>query len=943
MRELAPVAAAILLVSSTLLAQTPQQPVFRTDVELIEVDVTVLGDDGQPLEDLRGPEFAVTIDGQPRRVVEAQYISLRPDRSDARAADEAPPEVFYSSNSVRRLAGSAAPGRLILIAFDRDNVAFGEGRHAARAAARFLDTLHPADKVGFVSVPQPGPMVDFTSNHRLVREELERTAGLAHPPQRLLNIGVHEAFALVHHTDARAEDEVLARFCGQFRLGTVQFEECALAIRAEAGMIVQEVTIRTDQAIRALETMVRALRDVDGPKALVWISEGLVLEGAGAELTTLERLAATARVSIHIVMLDAPLADVSVSEPSPTAREDRDLQVRGLELLAARTRGALFHAYQSADPVFKRIDDELAGYYLLGVEALPSDRDGRAHTIDVSVRRRGTQLRARRVFEVAPPVEANERAEDRLVRTLRSPFAVTELPLRLATYVYQDPDSAKVRVLVATEVGRDERRPTDLTLGYALIDRTGAVAASGIERVTIESVDTPAGPVAQHVSTLLIDPGTYTLKRAAVDDGGRRGSVEHVVQAWQMSDVPFAIGDLLLADMPPAAGQPLEPPVEARLSSGHLAAYTEIYADDPGAFDDTQVRIEVATAEGRPAEASAPARLTVGGSPTNRRVTAIVPLPTLPPGAYIARAVVMRGGSEIANLSRPFIVASTPAADASAARPPAVAADAATTVPPPPAAIAALLSTPRAPFEREALLASDVIGFFMNVLDRGRPSLRATTARVRAGNLTGAGRAAFETGDQMAAAFLRGLELLAQGQPAQAATQFVAALSIEPDFAPAAFYLGACYASAGRDPEATTAWRRALLGADKPPIGYLALSDALVRLSEPALAVAPLRDALATWPDDDEIRRRLALAHALAGQYAEALDIVEPYLAEHLTDHEALLVALHALYLSHLQGRPLVEAEQARERMAKYAEAYAAGGGPHAPMIAAWVEVVAGS
>lgn len=48
-------------------------------------------------------------------------------------------------------------------------------------------------------------------------------------------------------------------------------------------------------------------------------------------------------------------------------------------------------------------------------------------------------------------------------------------------------------------------------------------------------------------------------------------------------------------------------------------------------------------------------------------------------------------------------------------------------------------------------------------------------------------------------------------------------------------------------------------------------------------------------------------------------------------------------YESHLQGNRLGGAEQARERMAKYAKAYAGGGGTHAPMIAAWVEVVAGS
>ena len=89
------------------------------------------------------------------------------------------------------------------------------------------------------------------------------------------------------------------------------------------------------------------------------------------------------------------------------------------------------------------------------------------------------------------------------------------------------------------------------------------------------------------------------------------------------------------------------------------------------------------------------------------------------------------------------------------------------------------------------MLTAEVIGFFMDQVDKGRPALKAVTSEVRAGNLTGAGRRAFETGDQMAAAFLQGLDLFAQSKWNQAATQFSAALSSAPDFAPAAFYLGA--------------------------------------------------------------------------------------------------------------------------------------------------------
>ena len=41
----------------------------------MEVDVTVVDAKGMPVRDLRAPEFTVTVDGQPRRVVSAEFIS----------------------------------------------------------------------------------------------------------------------------------------------------------------------------------------------------------------------------------------------------------------------------------------------------------------------------------------------------------------------------------------------------------------------------------------------------------------------------------------------------------------------------------------------------------------------------------------------------------------------------------------------------------------------------------------------------------------------------------------------------------------------------------------------------------------------------------------------------------------------------------------------------
>jgi VWFA-related protein len=924
----------LLGVCSTAWAQDPQRgPTFRGGIEVIEIDVSAVDGDGRPVTDMLGPEFTVTVDGRPRKVLNAEFISSGPPPGfRANAADK--PEAPFSSNA------AAGRGRLVLIAVDRDSITFGDGRHVAAAAERFLDALAPEDKVGFLTVPMPGPFLDFTTNHALLRKSFSDIVGLSHRPETRFNVGVYEAFAITNHSDALVEQRALDRACGGLRPTSVEYQTCQIELRAQASGVVTEIRYRVRNSTDAIESILQGLIEVEGTKSLVWITEGLVIEGAGGELAALERLSAAARTTVNIIMIDQLIpGEISERVQSPTLKQDRDLEVRGLELLASMTRGALFRVSANPDAAFRRISDELSGYYLLAVEAEPTDRNGQRHPIKVSVRRRGVTLRSRREFQVVTEtVAAKESTDARLARTLRSPFAATELPLRLATYAYQDPDSAKVRVLVATEIEHTSQNASDVVLGYVLTNRDGKVALSGTQKATLTPVEGLQGPLLEHASTFTIEPGSYMLKVAAVNGEGKRGSVEHPLQAWQMQGVPFAIGDLMLADNPPAASGSLRPPVEARLSAGRLAAYLEMYANQPEFFSSVQVRLEVAANETGPALASGVAEPAVMKDPKSRVVLVSMSLGELPPGQYVARAIVTRGSEKVGQLSRPFHI--TQASAAARVAPGGSGTAAAGSVAGGAPSLLRTMLPPTAPFERNDLLKSEVVGFFMDVLDRGRPALKSTTALVRSGKMEGTGLQALESGDQLAATFLRGLELYSKGDLNQAATQFSAALRVSPDFAPASFYLGACYAAAGRDKDAATAWRRALLGPDKTSVEYAALGDALMRLGDPQQAIAPLAEAVAKWPEDDEVRRRLALAYAAVPQHKDALATIEPYLAKHPTDHEALLIATHAIYASTLQGQPLMGEREDRERMDKYARAYAAAKGPHASLVTTWAGYV---
>ena len=67
-----------------------------------------------------------------------------------------------------------------------------------------------------------------------------------------------------------------------------------------------------------------------------------------------------------------------------------------LEAVAAATGGAMFTIAMNADRALARIESELSGYYLLGVESAAADGDGKPHSLRVEVSRRGVTVRAGR-------------------------------------------------------------------------------------------------------------------------------------------------------------------------------------------------------------------------------------------------------------------------------------------------------------------------------------------------------------------------------------------------------------------------------------------------------------------------------------------------------------------------------------------------------------------
>jgi VWFA-related protein len=894
---------------------TAKGPTFRTGIELVTVDVGVSDERGRPVTDLLPPDFVVKIDGEVRKIVSAEQIRIDVEAAKKQAKDEAETETFFTSNL------TPPNGRMIIIAVDQSNIRPGAARPLLSSAAKFLDRLSPADKVAFIAYPQPGVAVDFTTDHAKVRNAMSRVTGIQSRHRGRFNIGLWEAKAIIDNHDEITRRTVVMRECAMMQ--GPDLERCERDVELEAGDIMTAQRLDTTMALRGLQDLLTDLAFIDGSKNMILLSEGLILEGVGGELDEIVRLAAIGRVSINVLLMDVPRFEVTQSQLPPSAGEDRELQVQGLENLAGLSRGALFRVIGTGDAIFDRLASEMSAYYLLGVEQASRDRDGKRHRIDVEVKRRNVNVRSRRAFVLSTAVAGRATPEDRLLTALKTPFAVSEVPVRLTSYSYQDANSQKVRVLLAADVGQAGAPPGEYTIGYVLIDDQGNVASSGQEKRKLERADAHPGSPLNFIAAMVVDPGNYHVRFGVVDSEGRRGSVIRDVHAWKTVGEEFAVGDLMVGGLPTTA-QPLRPQVEPRVLDGRLAAYVELYATVPETFKDTTVIVEVADGDGGEALTGGVAQMLPAKEETGSRIAqAVVTARMLPPGRYVARATISRGGKPAGVLLRPFILEPSPAGTA----------DEGVAVVVPMSLIASITR-----FDRAVMLKPDVLSAVLDAAQRLSPTLKEAWVEARAGRYGPAALDALSNGDQPAAMFFRGLDLLHKGQHEQAATQFQNAAGPRRDYFPAAFYLGALLAGAGRDQDAAGVWQLGMGKEPRPSFVYTLFADARLRQGQASSVIDVLKPALAATPGDDQIAKRLAMAYVMTGHYADALPVLEGYLAKNPSDPEALFSAIMAKY--EVASRAKVSlSDGERAVLTRYARAYK---GPQQALVSKYLEALQG-
>ncbi len=529
------------LLTAVVLYALSQEPSFRANTRLVEVNVIVHDRSGRPVADLRRDEFTVLDRGKPQKIA---FFSMYAGDT-ARPATEQRPANVYSNRAIN---GADAPSGATIVLLDGLNTAFEDQKQVRQGVIKFLEQVRAEDRIALYSLGREVRVLhDFTNSpERLLKAvakyrervpvELEASeATLAEPTSSSDNVSY----------PGSPEDDTLDQFLQGMQDRISDFRNTERALRTLA----------------ALEAIANHVAALPGRKNLVWISGSFPFTlGLGPindqfqdrrtfleEAQQVGRALSNANVAIYPVDARGTAPDRSLTASSDARSSQRgmgslvhkptpmDQNLDSLRLLADRTGGRAFFNTNDFRGAIARALDDAKVTYTLGFYP-DSDADGKYHELKVKVNRSGVEVRYRKDYLAAvegTPLPESWKAQ--VERAMVSPVSSAQIGME----VRLEANAAKARSyrLRVRLDGADlplERKQDqwtgNLDLQVAQLRADGTVANVARSPLTISlPEDQVKSVLAQGLHlTLSVEPaaGVELVQVMALDEAhGRIGSV----------------------------------------------------------------------------------------------------------------------------------------------------------------------------------------------------------------------------------------------------------------------------------------------------------------------------------------------------------------------------------------------------------------------------------
>ena len=566
------VAAALMVNQITAMAQSLSPasraaPPFRSNVNLVLVDVVVRDKAGNIVRGLAADDFQLVEDGRPQQIASFAFEQIATGTRPLVNASLLSPEATDTSRvlapagfvgvpqSAQLTEADTAGRRLLVMLFDTSSMQPEDVQTAVDAANKWVgSSMTSADLVAVAVIGSSlNVLADFTNDTSTV----------------------HSALAALSAADGTAPLAVDTSTAASDDAGTNATD---VATNVDAGT--QELdTFNNDVRLRALTTLASALAPIQQKKAILYFSSGMARSGMDNQIELRKAVNAAVRANVAIYPADArglqtvipggsarnaSRGGVSAFSGRAVADQFTTLaaQQETLQTLASDTGGTAFTDTNDLGDAFARIARDISAYYILGFSSTNASRDGRFRRLTVRLKNPGGFKVEAREGYFADRDFAHTAKTDREVllrEQLAAALPATDVPVYLTTSWFQlSADKSFVAISVAvpgTAVPTSLDKNT-LDIAGVIRDERGLPIAQIRDTLTVppSNASTIARRQVQYQTGVSLPPGRFSAKVVVRENAsGLMGTFEAPIIVPDIKRAPVKISSVVLSTQVQAA------------------------------------------------------------------------------------------------------------------------------------------------------------------------------------------------------------------------------------------------------------------------------------------------------------------------------------------------------------------------------------------------------
>ena len=561
---------------------------FRSSVELVHLDVSVLDASRRPVTGLTAADFTIFEDGQPRAVAAFVAVTLPPPAKK----DDAPWALTVSPDVQINEPVRASEGRLFVLVLD-DALIPGDPAIAG-AARRIADTaiarLSPGDQMAIVFTQNSRGAQNFTSDVAKLRAAVATfQPGMARHVMGWDSASYDPEEGWIRHADMDAlyrggslrtlEMAASSLAAAPERRKAVIFVSPGLFAdsggASEIKLAQQKQTLHLSEENRSLVARLAPLyRRLRAANITLYTADPAGLGGMEAYiLRTAAGLSATANATGGGSVTFDWFGRLPPSALS-LARHMARVQLDFMRSAAENTGGLAVLDTNDIEGGINRIFDENSSYYLLGFSPPATHRPGSLHRLEVKVARPGITVRTRSLYEVPepdPPESPAGAPSDRksgqptpTAVAISGPVPRGTLPMRVALAPFKSPAGSASAAIVIVTLGLEHKVDGASEQAFEVELRTftteGASRAGERRTGTLTlRAPLPGEAAADLLSTLALGHGRYELRiGATLSPAAIEGSIFADLDVPDFAKEPVSLSGVLMETTPGGNAGPLE-------------------------------------------------------------------------------------------------------------------------------------------------------------------------------------------------------------------------------------------------------------------------------------------------------------------------------------------------------------------------------------------------